>query len=178
MCSLVILHAGWLSSWGVNQRTHTGRGYIQRKERWIPLRTENLTRILNLASHTNRCYLSYISLEILIFRDIDVFSAFPVAALLGSTMGKALKTSVARNMTGSTYSSFACSPLILRDSLHTLQHHGRGLGRPACVCYKPMSINITWGRVVSTFHLGSLGVQKLEGASRYIVRLLEVVQAV
>jgi hypothetical protein len=33
-----------------------------------------------------------------IFRDIDVFSAFPLAALLGATMGKALKTSISRNI--------------------------------------------------------------------------------
>ena len=35
----------------------------------------------------NRCYRH-------IFRDIDVFSAFPLAALLGATMGKALKMSI------------------------------------------------------------------------------------
>jgi hypothetical protein len=33
-----------------------------------------------------------------IIRDIDVFSAFPLAALLGATMEKALKTSISRNI--------------------------------------------------------------------------------
>jgi hypothetical protein len=33
-----------------------------------------------------------------IFRDIGVFGAFPLASLLGATMGKALKTSISRNI--------------------------------------------------------------------------------
>ena len=49
-------------------------------------KTLNSTRIPNLASE--------IGATSHIFRDIDVFSAFPLAALLGATMGKALKTSV------------------------------------------------------------------------------------
>ena len=47
-------------------------------------KTQNPTRIPNLASKIGAtCH---------IFRDIDVFSAFSLAALLGATMGKALKT--------------------------------------------------------------------------------------
>ena len=53
-------------------------------------KTPNSTRIPNLASKIGAiCH---------IFRDIDVFSAFPLAALLGATMGKALKTSISRNI--------------------------------------------------------------------------------
>ena len=53
-------------------------------------KTLNSTRIPNLASKVGAtCH---------IFRDIDVFSAFPLAALLGATMGKALKTSISRNI--------------------------------------------------------------------------------
>ena len=45
----------------------------------------NSSRIPNLASKIGAlCH---------IFRDIDVFSAFPEAALLGATLGKALKMS-------------------------------------------------------------------------------------
>ena len=58
-------------------------------------KTLNSTRIPNLASK--------IGATRHIFRDIDVFSAFPLAALLGATMGKALKTSISKYMTGSTY---------------------------------------------------------------------------
>ena len=57
-------------------------------------KTQNSTRIPNLASK--------IGATSHIFRDIDVFSAFPLAALLGAAMGKALKTSISKYMTGST----------------------------------------------------------------------------
>ena len=53
-------------------------------------KTLNSTRIPNLASK--------IGATSHIFRDIDVFSAFPLAALLGATMGKALKTSISRKI--------------------------------------------------------------------------------
>ena len=53
-------------------------------------KTLNLTRIPNLASKVGAiCHT---------FRDIDVFGAFPLEALLGATMGKALKTSVSRKI--------------------------------------------------------------------------------
>ena len=53
-------------------------------------KTDTLTVNLNLPSEIGAtCH---------IFRDIDVLSAFPLAALLGSTMGKALKTSISRNI--------------------------------------------------------------------------------
>ena len=49
-------------------------------------KTGNSSRIPNLASEIGAlCH---------IFRDIDVFSAFPEAALLGATLGKALKMSI------------------------------------------------------------------------------------
>ena len=55
-------------------------------------KTPNSTRIPNLASKIGAtCH---------VFRDIDVFRAFPLAALLAAlldaTMGKALKTSIYR----------------------------------------------------------------------------------
>ena len=49
-----------------------------------------------------------------IFRDIDVFSAFPEAALLGATLGKALKNVNTFENRTLTPICFACSPLILR----------------------------------------------------------------
>ena len=56
---------------------------------------EKLSKNTNLASEIGTlCH---------IFRDIDVFSAFPEVALLGATLVKAL-----------TPSFFACSPLIGR----------------------------------------------------------------
>ena len=55
----------------------------------IPLKSETvLSRIRreNLVSEIGAlCH---------VFRDIDVFSAFPEAALLGATLGKALKMSI------------------------------------------------------------------------------------
>ncbi len=49
-------------------------------------KTPNSSRIPNLASEIGAlCH---------IFRDIDVFSAVPEAALLGATLGKALKMSI------------------------------------------------------------------------------------
>jgi hypothetical protein len=42
--------------------------------------------------HRSMLYLSHI------FRDIDVFSAFPLVAPLGATVGKALKTSISRKI--------------------------------------------------------------------------------
>ena len=57
-------------------------------------KTPNSTRIPNLASKIGAT-----SHE---FRDIDVFRAFALASalagLLGATMGKALKTSISRNI--------------------------------------------------------------------------------
>ena len=53
-------------------------------------KTPNSTRIPNLASKIGAT-----SHE---FRDIDVFRAFALAGLLGATMGKALKTSISRNI--------------------------------------------------------------------------------
>ena len=53
-------------------------------------KTPNSTRIPNLASKIGAT-----SHE---FRDIDVFRAFALAGLLGATMGKALITSISRNM--------------------------------------------------------------------------------
>ena len=58
-------------------------------------KTQNSTRIPNLASK--------IGATRHIFRDIDVFSAFPLAALLGATMGKSTENvNIWKNMTGST----------------------------------------------------------------------------
>ena len=49
-------------------------------------KTPNSSRIPNLASEIGAlCH---------IFRDIDVFSAVPEAALLGATLGKTLKMSI------------------------------------------------------------------------------------
>ena len=53
-------------------------------------KTPNSTRIPNLASE--------IGATRHVFRDIDVFVLFSLAALLGATMGKALKTSVSRKI--------------------------------------------------------------------------------
>ena len=53
-------------------------------------KTPNSTRIPNLASE--------IGATRHVFRDIDVFVLFSLAALLGATMGKALKTSISRNI--------------------------------------------------------------------------------
>jgi hypothetical protein len=59
----------------------------------------NSSRIPNLASEIGAlCH---------IFRDIDIFSAFPEAALLGATLGKALKMSIYSKIAPSF---FACSP--------------------------------------------------------------------
>ena len=53
-------------------------------------KTPNSTRIPNLASE--------IGATRHVFRDIDVFVLFSLAALLGATMGKALKTSISRKI--------------------------------------------------------------------------------
>ena len=53
-------------------------------------KTPNSTRIPNLASE--------IGATRHVFRDIDVFVLFLLAALLRATMGKALITSISRNM--------------------------------------------------------------------------------
>ena len=53
-------------------------------------KTPNSTRIPNLASE--------IGATRHVFRDIDVFVLFSLEALLGATMGKALKTSISRNL--------------------------------------------------------------------------------
>ena len=53
-------------------------------------KTPNSTRIPNLTSE--------IGATSHVFRDIDVFVLFSLAALLGATMGKALITSISRNM--------------------------------------------------------------------------------
>ena len=70
--------------WGGNQRKH--RGVINSGRKKYTSKIGNSSRIPNLASEIGAlCH---------IFRDIDVSSAFPEAALLGATLGKALKMSI------------------------------------------------------------------------------------
>ena len=78
------LHAR-LKPRGDNQLKYMG--VIISGSKTYPSKIEILSRILNqLASEIGAlCH---------VFRDIDVFSAFPEAALLGATLGKALKMSI------------------------------------------------------------------------------------
>ena len=70
--------------WGGKQRTYIGVIVSGREK--CTSKIGNSSRIPNLASEIGAlCH---------IFRDIDVFSAFPEAALLGETLVKALKMSI------------------------------------------------------------------------------------
>ena len=89
-----VYHPGWMvTTPGVLISVNIVVGVIfsGRKGGYLYNKTPNSTRIPNLAS-------KILGAICHIFRDIDVYSAFPLAALLGATMGKALKTSIYRNI--------------------------------------------------------------------------------